>query len=133
MEAEENLKRAARRLACARRDLAQVQKRGDQKKAELLRRVEVLEERPTELQTYQERGEVPPLVFGGIRLWKKGCKGRASCEEWRAFYKNRILSYGDSKYRSNPNFKLHNDPRITRVGGFPRRRVWMNCPRSSTC
>jgi predicted transposase len=59
-----------------------------------------------ELETHRENGTIPKVVFGGRKLWKKVCKGRATRKEWWAARKNRLYSRGDETKGGNPNIKV---------------------------
>jgi len=69
-------------------------------------RVVSLEKKLAELKAHQEKGTVPTVVFGGHRLWRKVCKGRASSEEWRVARRSRLCSRGDETKGGNPNVKV---------------------------
>ena len=69
-------------------------------------RVASLETKLAELKAHRENGTIPTVVFGGKKLWKRVCKGRASAEEWRAARKNRLYCRGDETKGGNPNMKV---------------------------
>ncbi|MEW6048763.1 MAG: IS200/IS605 family accessory protein TnpB-related protein [Bacillota bacterium] len=109
------LGRARKRLGQAMRKLAEAGKKGAAPQVlQKLRlavkgrndRVASLEQKLTELRAHQENGTVPPVVFGGRKLWKRVSKGRGSREEWRAARKSRLYSRGDETKGGNPNVKV---------------------------
>ena len=114
-ETEAKLGRAGRKLGQTMKKLAEAEKKGAAPEAvEKLRlavkgrnsRVASLEKKLAELKVHQEHGTIPTVVFGGKRLWKKVCKGRASVEEWRAARKSRLYTRGDETKGGNPNVKV---------------------------
>lgn len=114
-ETERKLGRARKKLALAKGQLARAEEKGVAPEAtEKLRlavkgrsnRVTSLEKKLAELREHQEKGTVPKVVFGGRKLWKRVCKGKASREEWRAARRNRLYSRGDETKGGNPNVKV---------------------------
>ncbi|HBT47652.1 MAG TPA: transposase, partial [Peptococcaceae bacterium] len=114
-ETEKKLGRARKKLGLAMKKLAVAEKKGATPELiEKLRlaakgrnsRVASLEKKLAELEAHRENGTVPKVVFGGKKLWKKVCKGRATREEWRAARKNRLYSRGDETKGGNPNMKV---------------------------
>jgi len=113
-ETEAKLARARKKLGLAMRKLAGAKKGAASEAVEKLRlavkgrsgRVASLEEKLAELRAHQENGTIPKVVFGGRKLWKKVCNGRASREEWRAARRNRLSSRGDEEKGGNPNMKV---------------------------
>jgi len=69
-------------------------------------RVASLETKLAELKAHRENGTIPKVVFGGKKLWKRVCKGRASAEEWRVARRSRLCSRGDETKGGNPNVKV---------------------------
>lgn len=117
-EMENKLGRARQKLGQAMRKLAKAEEKGVASEVvEKLRlvvkgrnnRVASLEKKLAELETYRERGTIPKVVFGGRKLWKKVCRGRARLEEWRAARKNRLYARGDETKGGNPNIKVSFD------------------------
>ncbi|HHY39112.1 MAG TPA: transposase [Clostridia bacterium] len=113
-ETEKKLGRARQKLGLAMRKLVEAEKKDVTPDiAEKLKlavkgrnsRVTSLEKKLAELEAHQENGTIPKVVFGGGKLWKKVCKGRATREEWRAARKNRLYSRGDETKGGNPNIK----------------------------
>jgi predicted transposase len=111
---EKKLGRARQKLSLAMRKLAVAEEKGATpevvEKLHLTvkgrsNRVASLEKTLAELEAHRENGTVPRVVFGGKKLWKKVCKGRATREEWRAARKNRLYSRGDETKGGNPNMK----------------------------
>lgn len=108
---EEKLRRARTKLRHTERRLAHC---ADPVKAGRLRRAASrqraragsLEKKLADLRTHQERGTFPPVVFGGRKLWRRVCKGRATVEEWQAARKNKLFSRGNETKGGNPNLKL---------------------------
>ncbi len=114
-ETKAKLGRARRKLGMATKKLARAEKKGAvPAELEKLRlvvrgrslRVASLEKRLAELEAYRQRGTIPKVVFGGRKLWKRVCKGRATREEWRAARKNRLYARGDETKGGNPNMKV---------------------------
>jgi IS605 OrfB family transposase len=114
-ETEAKLGRARKKLGRAMSKLAKAEKKGAVSGVlEKLRlavkgrnsRVASLEKKRAELKAHHENGTIPTVVFGGKRLWRKVCKGRASREEWRAARKNRLFARGDETKGGNPNVKV---------------------------
>jgi len=114
-ETKNKLSRARKKLGIAMKKLAKAEEKGDAPdivgKLRLVvkgrnNRVASLEKKLAELESYRENGTVPKVVFGGRKLWKKVCKGRATLEEWRASRKNRLYSRGDETKGGNPNMKV---------------------------
>jgi IS605 OrfB family transposase len=112
---EKKLGRARQKLSLAMRKLAVAEEKGATpevvEKLHLTvkgrsNRVASLEKTLAELEAHRENGTVPRVVFGGKKLWKKVCKGRATREEWRAARKNRLYSRGDETKGGNPNMKV---------------------------
>ncbi|NYE58773.1 IS200/IS605 family element transposase accessory protein TnpB [Carboxydothermus ferrireducens] len=114
-ETENKLSRARKKLGIAMRKLAKAEEKGNApdivEKLHLAvkgrnNRVVTLEKKLAELESHRENGTIPKVVFGGRKLWKKVCKGRATQEEWRASRKNRLYSRGDETKGGNPNIKV---------------------------
>ncbi|MDN5348220.1 MAG: hypothetical protein PWP65_1784, partial [Clostridia bacterium] len=114
-ETEKKLGRARKKLGLAMRKLVRAEEKGATpevlEKLHLTvkgrnNRVLSLERKLAELKAYQESGTIPKVVFGGKKLWKKVCKGRATREEWLAARKNRLYSRGDETKGGNPNMKV---------------------------
>ncbi|WP_229725548.1 transposase [Calditerricola satsumensis] len=78
-------------------------------------RVSVLEKRLKELREHKENGTAPTVIFGGRKLWRNVCKGKATRDEWRAARKNRLYARGDSTKGGNPNMKIAFDGREFRL------------------
>jgi len=120
-ETETKLARAKRKLSWAEKDLAKAVKAGDTVKIEKAKRavhgrrarVKKLAEKLAGLQTHQNNGTIPKVVFGGRSLWQRVCKGRATREEWRNARQNRLYARGDETKGGNPNIKIN-----CRNGGF---------------
>ena len=113
-ETGKKLGRAKKKLGLAMRKLAVAEKKGAAPEViEKLRlvvkgrsnRVASLEKKLAELEAHRERSTIPKVVFGGINLWERVCRGRATREEWRAARKNRLYSRGDETKGGNPNMK----------------------------
>ena len=103
-ETEKKLGRAKKKLGWSAKKLAKAEKKGAAPAVlEKLRlavkgralRVTSLEKKLAGLKAHQENGTIPKVVFGGRKLWKKVCRGRATREEWRAVRKNRLYARGD--------------------------------------
>jgi IS605 OrfB family transposase len=114
-ETENKLHRARKKLGLAMRKLARAEEKGAAPGAiEKFRlavkgrnnRVASLEKKLAELETHRQNGTIPKVVFGGRKLWKRICKGRAKREEWWAARKNRLYSRGDETKGGNPNIKV---------------------------
>ncbi|WP_027718489.1 IS200/IS605 family element transposase accessory protein TnpB [Desulfovirgula thermocuniculi] len=114
-ETEAKLGRARKKLGLAATKLAKAEKKGAAPaELENLRlvvkgrqmRVASLEGRLAELEAYRRSGAIPKVVFGGRKLWRRICKGRATREEWRAARKNRLYARGDETKGGNPNMKV---------------------------
>jgi len=114
-ETEKKLARARKKLGLAMKKLAKAEEKGAPPEAiAKLRlvvkgrnsRVASLEKKLAELEAHREDGTIPKVVFGGKKLWKKVCKGRAAREEWQAARKNRLYSRGDETKGGNPNIKV---------------------------
>jgi IS605 OrfB family transposase len=114
-ETEKKLGQARKKLGLAMRKLARAKKKGAAPEViEKLclavkgrnNRVAFLEKKLAELETHRENGTIPKVVFGGRKLWKRVCKGRATQEEWWAARKNRLYSRGDGTKGGNPNIKV---------------------------
>ena len=69
-------------------------------------RIAKLEGKLAEYRAYQEKGTIPPVVFGGKALWRKVTRGQATKEEWQAKRRGRLYSRGDSSKGGNPNIKV---------------------------
>ncbi|MGB9887095.1 MAG: IS200/IS605 family accessory protein TnpB-related protein [Moorellales bacterium] len=114
-ETEKKLGRARKKLGQAMKKLAGAREKGAagdvlEKLGLAVRgrqaRVASLEEKLAGLEAHRENGTVPKVVFGGRKLWKRVCRGRASTEEWRAARKNRLYCRGDETKGGNPNMKV---------------------------
>ncbi len=114
-ETENKLGRAWKKLGQAMRKLTKTEEKGTAPGVlEKLRlavkgrqmRVASLEEKLAELKAHQENGTIPKMVFGGKKLWKRVCRGRAAREEWQVARRNRIFSRGDETKGGNPNMKV---------------------------
>ncbi len=114
-ETERKLSRARKLLRSSERKLARAESRGALPgEIEKLRlavkgrgmRVAALERKLRGLLAYREKGTLPSVVFGGKRLWKRVCKGRASAGEWRAARKSALFSRGDETKGGNPNIRV---------------------------
>ncbi|OAR04642.1 transposase [Hydrogenibacillus schlegelii] len=78
-------------------------------------RVSALEKRLKELREHKENGTVPTAIFGGRKLWRNVCKGKATRDEWRAARKNRLYARGDRTKGGNPNLKITFDGHAFRM------------------
>jgi len=113
-ETETKLARAKKKLSWAEKDLDKAVKASDTVRIEKAKRsrygrrarVKKLTGKLNELQAHQDSGTIPTVVFGGRSLWKRVCKGRATCEEWRQARQNRLYSRGDETKEGNPNIKV---------------------------
>ncbi|MDN5347121.1 MAG: hypothetical protein PWP65_685 [Clostridia bacterium] len=114
-EMGKKLGRARKKLGLAASKLAKAEKKGAASvMLEKLRlvvkgrtlRVASLEKKLAELRAHLENGTIPMVVFGGRKLWRRVCKGRATREEWRHARKNRLYARGDETKGGNPNMKV---------------------------
>lgn len=114
-ETKVKLGRARKNLALAAKKLAKAEKKGVAPAVlERLRlavkgrafRLASLEKKMAELNSHLENGTMPKVVFGGRRLWRKVCRGRATREEWRHARRNRLYARGDETKGGNPNMKV---------------------------
>ncbi|WP_252393425.1 DUF4200 domain-containing protein [Hydrogenibacillus sp. N12] len=78
-------------------------------------RVSALEKKLRELKEHKENGTVPTAIFGGRKLWRSVCKGKATRDEWRAARKNRLYARGDRTKGGNPNLKITFDGHAFRM------------------
>ncbi|MDK2924338.1 MAG: hypothetical protein PWQ41_112 [Bacillota bacterium] len=117
-EMEKKLGRARKKLGLARKKLAKAEKKGvtpgELENLHLIvrgrqMRVASLGGKLAELKIHRKSGTIPKVVFGGRKLWRRVCKGRATHEKWRAARKNRLYSRGDETKGGNPNIKLFFD------------------------
>jgi len=112
---EQKLGRAAKKLRQAQKHLTGAEKTADAAEIRKNRltlqgrkgRVKALSKKLAELETHQQNGTIPKVVFGGRALWKKVCQGRATREEWRQARRNRLYTRGDKAKGGNPNIKIH--------------------------
>ena len=110
-ETEQKLKRTEKKLVHTEKKLA---KATDSAKTEKLRltisgrcqRVKKLSGKLATLESHQEAGTIPTVIFGGRTLWRKVTKGRATREEWRNARRNRLYSRGDKTKQGNPQLRL---------------------------
>ncbi len=123
-ETEKKLKRARKKLGSAMKKLKRAFDKGlpedEVRKLHLTvkgreNRVSSLEKKLRELKEHEENGTVPKVVFGGKKLWRRVCRGKASRDEWRAVRKNRLYSRGDREKGGNPNMKVSFDGREFRL------------------
>jgi IS605 OrfB family transposase len=114
-ETEAKLSRARRKLGLAMRKLTKAEKKGaapgELEKLHLLvrgrqMRVASLEKKLAGLRACRENGAIPKVIFGGRKLWRRVCRGRAAREEWQAVRKNRLYCRGDETKGGNPNMKV---------------------------
>jgi IS605 OrfB family transposase len=114
-ETEAKLSRARRKLGLAVRKLTKAEKKGaapgELEKLHLLvrgrqMRVASLEKKLAGLRACRENGAIPKVIFGGRKLWRRVCRGRAAREEWQAVRKNRLYCRGDETKGGNPNMKV---------------------------
>ncbi|BCV21828.1 IS200/IS605 family element transposase accessory protein TnpB [Moorella sp. Hama-1] len=113
-ETQTKLGRAQKKLHQAEKDLARAIKAGDAVKSEKAKRtvqgrktrVKKLAAKLADLQTHQNNGTIPRVVFGGRALWRLVCQGKATREEWRNARQNRLYARGDETKGGNPNMKL---------------------------
>jgi predicted transposase len=110
-ETETKLNRARRKLGLAMRKLTKSAAPGELEKLHLLvrgrqMRVASLEKKLAELRACRENGTIPKVIFGGRKLWRRVCRGRAAREEWHAVRKNRLYCRGDETKGGNPNMKV---------------------------
>ncbi|MEW5762422.1 MAG: IS200/IS605 family accessory protein TnpB-related protein [Bacillota bacterium] len=114
-ETEAKLGRVRQKLGLAMKKLAKAEENGttpaDVEKLRLVvrgrsLRVVSLEKKLAELENYRESDAIPKVIFGGRKLWRKVCKGRAAREAWRAARKNRLYARGDETKGGNPNMKV---------------------------
>jgi predicted transposase len=69
-------------------------------------RVAKLERKLAEYRDHQANGTIPTVVFGGRKLWRKVCRGRATREEWRASRRGRLYARGDATKAGNPHTRV---------------------------
>ncbi len=113
-ETKTKLNRAEKKLNRSAKDLARAIETGNtpetEKKKRIFQgrkmRVKKLAGKLNELQTHQENGTIPKVIFGGRSLWRKVCRGRANKEEWRQARQNRLYARGDETKGGNPNIKI---------------------------
>jgi len=114
-ETEAKLRRARKKLGWSVKKLTTAEEKGGvASELEKLRlavkgrqmRVASLEKKLTELEDHLENGTIPKVVFGGRKLWRRVCRGRAKREEWRAARRNCLYSRGDESKGGNPNMKV---------------------------
>jgi len=113
-ETEKKLARAKKKLGWAENDKERAIKTGDAAKIEKAKqtvhgrkaRVKKVTGKLAELQTHQDNGTIPKVVFGSRFLWKKVCKGKVTNEEWRQARQDRLYARGDESKGGNPNIKL---------------------------
>jgi IS605 OrfB family transposase len=106
-QTEAKLSRARRKLGLAMRKLTKGAAPGELEKLHLLvrgrqMRVASLEKKLAELRACA----IPKVIFGGRKLWRRVCRGRAAREEWQAVRKNRLYCRGDETKGGNPNMKV---------------------------
>ncbi|EQD48024.1 transposase, IS605 OrfB family, partial [mine drainage metagenome] len=65
-----------------------------------------LERKLAEYRDHQANGTIPTVVFGGGKLWRKVCRGRATREEWRASRRGRLYARGDVTKSANPHMRV---------------------------
>ena len=79
----------------------------------LYQRKEKLERKLYELNGYQERCTIPPVIFGGKKNFIARRKGLLSNEEWKDLRTNHLYARGDKAKKGNLNIRLlHNDGRF---------------------
>ena len=55
---------------------------------------------------YRDTGTLPKVIFGGRKNFVARCQGKISCEEWKSWRDNRLVSRGDITKKGNPNTRL---------------------------
>lgn len=114
-ETERKLRRAQGRLGWGMKKLAAAREKGavPENLGQLERavqgrqmRVAALQRDLQALREHQRQGTLPRAVFGGRRLWRRVCRGRATREEWRAARKGHLYARGDESKGGNPNVKV---------------------------
>jgi len=74
----------------------------------LQKRLDKEQRKLTFWQKHLDKGTIPPVVFGGRKLFLERCKGNITHEQWREARSNRYLSRGDKTKGGNLNTRLHN-------------------------
>ena len=69
-------------------------------------RVVKLERKLAEYRDHQTNGTIPTVVFGGRKLWRKVCRGRATRDEWRGSRRGRLYARGDATKAGNPHMRV---------------------------
>ncbi len=70
-------------------------------------KLEKRERRLTHWKKFIDTNTLPPVVFGGKKLFQERCKGKISREKWREARSNRYLSRGDKTKGGNLNTRLY--------------------------
>jgi len=77
------------------------------KRANLTKKLDKEERRLAKLQKYIEDDTIPPVVFGGKKLFLERCKGNITREDWQEARSNHYLSRGDKTKGGNLNTRLY--------------------------
>ncbi|WP_246589566.1 transposase [Desertibacillus haloalkaliphilus] len=76
-------------------------------------RKEKLERKLYELNDHQERGTIPPVIFGGKKNFIARRKGLLSKQAWKDLRTNHLYARGDKAKKGNLNIRLlHHDDRF---------------------
>ncbi len=81
--------------------------RSKKKIANLNRKLDKEARRLAKLQKHIENDTIPPVIFGGKKLFIERCKGNITREEWQEARSNHYLSRGDKTKGGNLNTRLY--------------------------
>ncbi|RBW67587.1 IS200/IS605 family accessory protein TnpB-related protein [Bacillus taeanensis] len=69
-------------------------------------RLEKLRKKEAALLNHQEKGTIPPVLFGGKKNFHQRMKGKLSNEEWKDLRSNTLYARGDRSKKGNANLRI---------------------------
>jgi IS605 OrfB family transposase len=69
-------------------------------------RLKKLRKKEEALLNYQNKGTIPPVLFGGKKNFIQRMKGKLSNEEWKDLRSNTLYARGDRSKKGNPNLRI---------------------------
>ncbi len=81
--------------------------RSKKKKVSLTKKLDKEARRLALIQKHIENNTIPPVIFGGKKLFIDRCKGNITREDWQEARSNRYLSRGDKTKGGNLNTRLY--------------------------
>ncbi|MZP31166.1 IS200/IS605 family element transposase accessory protein TnpB [Heliobacterium undosum] len=80
--------------------------KSERKRKALLSKLDKRLRKRDEYQKFLDTNRIPPVVFGGKKIFHQVCAKTISIEEWRERRSNRVYARGDKTKKGNPNLRI---------------------------